>query len=47
MQNYTILDFSEKIILLRLKKENKLIDEKVYELIEHGALHLMGMHHPE
>jgi len=33
--------------LVEAKKENKLIDEKVYELIEHGALHLMGMHHPE
>jgi probable rRNA maturation factor len=25
--------------------ENVLIDERVYELIEHGALHLMGIHH--
>ena len=29
------------------KKENKLIADKVYELIEHGALHLLGIHHPE
>ena len=29
------------------KEENILIDEKVYELIEHGALHLMGIHHKE
>lgn len=25
--------------------ENKLIDEKAIELAEHGALHLMGIHH--
>jgi len=25
--------------------EQKLTDDKVYELIEHGALHLMGEHH--
>jgi rRNA maturation RNase YbeY len=29
------------------KEENVLIDERVYELIEHGALHLMGIHHKE
>lgn len=27
------------------KKENKLIEEKIMELIEHGALHLLGIHH--
>lgn len=27
--------------------ENVLIDERVYELIEHAALHLMGIHHKE
>ena len=27
------------------QKEGKRIDEKVVELIEHGALHLMGIHH--
>lgn len=27
--------------------ENVLIDERVYELIEHGAMHLMGIHHKE
>jgi rRNA maturation RNase YbeY len=27
------------------KEENILIDERVYELIEHGALHLLGIHH--
>ena len=26
-------------------EENKLIDEKVIELVEHGALHLLGIHH--
>ncbi len=27
------------------KKEGKLIEKKVMELIEHGALHLLGIHH--
>ena len=27
------------------KKENKLIEDKIMELVEHGALHLMGIHH--
>lgn len=27
------------------KKEGKLIDNKVLELVEHGALHLLGEHH--
>jgi probable rRNA maturation factor len=27
--------------------ENVLIDERVYELVEHAALHLMGIHHKE
>ena len=26
-------------------KEGKLIEEKVMELVEHGALHLLGIHH--
>jgi rRNA maturation RNase YbeY len=25
----------------------KLIDERIYELIEHGAMHLLGIHHEE
>ena len=29
------------------KKENVLIDERIYELIEHGAFHLLGIHHEE
>jgi len=29
------------------KEGNVLIDERVYELIEHGALHLLGIHHEE
>lgn len=29
------------------KEENVLIEERVYELIEHGAMHLMGIHHAE
>jgi probable rRNA maturation factor len=28
-------------------EENVLVEERVYELIEHGALHLMGIHHAE
>lgn len=27
------------------KEENKLLEEKILELIEHGALHLLGIHH--
>jgi probable rRNA maturation factor len=27
------------------KKEGKRIDDKVYELVEHGAQHLLGRHH--
>ena len=27
------------------KKDNMLIDDKVVDLIEHGALHLLGQHH--
>lgn len=27
------------------ERDNVLIDEKVYELIEHGARHLLGEHH--
>ncbi len=29
------------------KAENILIDERVYTLIEHGAMHLLGIHHKE
>jgi probable rRNA maturation factor len=35
------------VAVAEAKMENKLIDEKVYELIEHAALHLLGIHHPE
>jgi len=28
-------------------KGNILVDERVYELVEHGAMHLMGIHHEE
>ena len=28
-------------------KENVLIDERIYELIGHAGLHLMGIHHKE
>ena len=27
------------------KREDKLVEEKVTELMEHGALHLLGIHH--
>lgn len=27
------------------KKEGRLIDEKVADLVEHGAMHLLGKHH--
>jgi len=27
------------------ENENILIDDRVYELVEHGALHLLGIHH--
>lgn len=33
--------------LREAKEENILIDERVYELTEHGALHLLGIHHEE
>ncbi len=29
------------------KEGNMLIDERVYELVKHGAMHLMGIHHEE
>lgn len=32
-------------VLEEAKLEGKLIDEKVYELVEHGAEHLLGRHH--
>lgn len=28
-------------------KQNQLIDEIVWELVEHGTLHLLGIHHEE
>ncbi len=27
--------------------ENKMVDRKILELLEHGLLHLLGHHHPE
>ncbi|MEK7168835.1 MAG: rRNA maturation RNase YbeY [Patescibacteria group bacterium] len=35
------------IVVEEAKKENKLIEEKVLELVGHSALHLLGIHHPE
>lgn len=31
--------------LAEAKDEEKLIDDKVYELVEHGSMHLLGKHH--
>ncbi len=28
-------------------EENKLVDDKIIELIDHGINHLLGIHHPE
>lgn len=33
-------------VLKEAKQEGKLIQEKTEELVEHGALHLLGIHHP-
>ncbi|KKQ92489.1 MAG: putative rRNA maturation factor [Candidatus Woesebacteria bacterium GW2011_GWB1_39_10] len=33
--------------LKEAKEENILIDERVYELAEHGANHLLGIHHED
>ena len=33
------------LVVEAAKKEGKLIDEKVLELMKHGALHLLGIHH--
>lgn len=35
------------VVVEEAKKENKLIEEKVLELISHSALHLLGIHHEE
>jgi rRNA maturation RNase YbeY len=32
-------------VLEEAKKQGKMIDDKVYELAEHGAMHLLGIHH--
>ncbi len=33
--------------VLEATDENKLVDDKIVELIEHGINHLLGIHHPE
>lgn len=33
------------LVLKEANQEGKLIEDKVYELIEHGACHLLGEHH--
>lgn len=35
------------VVLKEAKKENKLIEEKVLELVGHSGLHLLGIHHKE
>ncbi len=35
------------VVVEEAKKENKLIEQKVLELVEHSALHLLGIHHEE
>ncbi len=35
------------VLLKEAKMEGKLIEEKVLELVEHSALHLLGIHHEE
>ena len=35
------------VVVEESKKENKLKEEKVLELIGHSALHLLGIHHKE
>lgn len=35
------------VVVEEAAKEGKLIETKVLELIEHSALHLMGIHHKE
>ena len=33
------------VVLKEAREENVLIDDKVCELVEHSALHLLGIHH--
>lgn len=33
------------VAVTEANEENKLVNDKVYELIEHSALHLLGIHH--
>ena len=45
-----LVDLGEIIVCFPIafeeaKKENKLIADKVYKLVEHGAYHLLGKHH--
>lgn len=35
------------VALKEAKMEGKLIEEKILELVEHSALHLLGIHHKE
>lgn len=33
------------VVVSEAKDDNVLIDEKINELVEHGAMHLLGQHH--
>ena len=33
------------VAVVEAKKEGKLVNEKIYELVEHGGKHLLGLHH--
>lgn len=33
------------LVVAEAKKEGRLIEEKALELVEHGAMHLLGIHH--
>lgn len=33
------------VVVDEAKEDNMLIDDKIIELVEHGALHLLGQHH--
>lgn len=38
---------SYPVTLREAQEENKMVDTKIFELLEHGLLHLLGFHHPE
>jgi len=40
-----VVSFPQAIV--EASEENKLVDDKINELVLHGLNHLMGIHHPE